>query len=235
MNRHHKELLTLIEQSAGKPTQHTFSDAYLGNAHPRYPISAPVLRKLTREWMRTHSGLSVKEFVTLLDSLVRGKSSTEKVTSGILTDYCTAEQLIFPPRLFNEWLEHLEGWAEIDAVCTGRYSKVMIPKDLKTWKALLEKFSRSKNINKRRASLVFLCSPISHHHSKDMRDVAFATIDRLKHEKEILITKAISWLLRSMYRHYKADVKAYVSKNKDSLPKIAVRETLKKLETGKKN
>src|SRR6187200_197864 len=112
MTRYHKELLTLIEQFSGKATQHTFSDAYLGNAHPRYPISVPVLRKLAREWMRAYSGLSVKEFVALLGSLARGKSSTEKVTSGILTDYCTTQQLIFPPKLFNEWLEHLDGWAE---------------------------------------------------------------------------------------------------------------------------
>jgi 3-methyladenine DNA glycosylase AlkD len=189
---------------------------------------------LAREWMKDNKNLSVKEFAAVLDSLVKGKSSTEKIMSGILTDYCTREQLTLPPKLFDEWLEHLSGWAEIDAVCTGRYSKVMVPEDFATWRPLLEKMSRSKNINKRRASLVFLCSPISHHASRDMAELAFANIDRLKHEKEILITKAISWLLRSMYRHYKKEVKAYVISNKDSLPKIALRETLKKLETGRK-
>jgi 3-methyladenine DNA glycosylase AlkD len=234
MNLHHREILTLIEISSGEPTHHTFSDAYLGNTNPRYAISAPVLRKLAQEWMKEHRDLPVKEFVAVLDSLVKGKSSTEKFMSGILTDYCTKEQLTFPPKMFDDWLEHLSGWAEVDVVCTGRYSKVMIPPDLKTWEPLLEKFSKSKNINKRRASLVFLCSPISHHHSDEMVALAFSNIDRLKHEKEILITKAISWLLRSMCRHYKKQVSAYVKKNKDSLPKIAVRETLKKIETGKK-
>lgn len=235
MNRYHREILRQIEKSAGKPTQHTFSDSYLGNNNPRYPISAPLLRSIAREWMRAHKDLTTKEFTELLDSLVKGKSSTEKVMSGILTDYCSKEQLKLKPKVFDEWLEHLSGWAEIDAVCTGRYSKVMIPEDLETWTSLLEKMSKSRNINKRRASLVFLCSPVSQHQNAEMAALAFANIDRLKHEKEILITKAISWLLRSMYRHYKAEVKSYVQENKDSLPKIAVRETLKKLETGKKN
>lgn len=234
MNSHHREILQLIKDAPGEATQHTFSDAYFGNTNPRYPISNPVLRMLAREWMKEHRDMSVKEFATVLDSLAKGKSSTEKMMCGMLTDYCTKEQLALPPKLFDGWIDHLSGWAEIDSVCTGRYSKLMIPADFTTWRVLLEKMSHSKNINKRRASLVFLCSPISHHASDDMAALAFANINRLKHEKEILITKAISWLLRSMYRHYKNAVKVYVMENKASLPKIAVRETLKKLETGRK-
>jgi 3-methyladenine DNA glycosylase AlkD len=71
---------------------------------------------------------------------------------------------------------------------------------------------------------------------KDERlaEVAFRNIDRLKSEKAVLITKAISWLLRSMVKHYKADVASYIKKSADTLPKIAVRETMVKLKTGKK-
>lgn len=49
-----------------------------------------------------------------------------------------------------------------------------------------------------------------------------------------MITKAVSWLLRSMIRHYKQEVSDYVDANINTLPKIAVRETLVKLKTGKK-
>ena len=49
-----------------------------------------------------------------------------------------------------------------------------------------------------------------------------------------MITKAISWLLRSMIRHYKNEVSDYVNAQADTLPKIAVRETLVKLKTGRK-
>ena len=54
-------------------------------------------------------------------------------------------------------------------------------------------------------------------------------------EKEVLITKAVSWLLRSMIKYYRNEVTDYLNENKESLPKIAVREVSIKLETGRKN
>jgi len=53
MNPHHQELLKLIQAKAGKATQHTFSDSYLGNTHPRYAINAPTLRAIGQGWMHT--------------------------------------------------------------------------------------------------------------------------------------------------------------------------------------
>jgi 3-methyladenine DNA glycosylase AlkD len=65
--------------------------------------------------------------------------------------------------------------------------------------------------------------------------LALQVIDTLKHEKEILITKAISWLLRSMIKNHKDLVSEYLKNERESLPKIALRETLVKIKTGVKN
>lgn len=234
MNIHHEEILAAIKKNSGKPTQHTFLDSYLGNEHPRYPISAPVLRKIAKEWMANHRDLTTTEFAKLLTSLIEGKSSTEKCMAGILPDYATEVQRKFDPALFDAWLEHLVGWAEVDSVCTGKYSTSEIPANWKKWKTLLIKFSKSTNIQKRRASIVLLCSPLRKPGNEALVDVAFENVDRLKREKEILITKAISWVLRSMEKNYRKMLKEYLTANKENLPKIAVRETMMKLKTGKK-
>jgi 3-methyladenine DNA glycosylase AlkD len=63
---------------------------------------------------------------------------------------------------------------------------------------------------------------------------ALENVTELKSEKAVLITKAISWVLRSMVKHHKTLVTQYVKENKDTLPAIAVRETLIVLKTGKK-
>ena len=234
MHRYHKDILKLIKEHSGKPTQHTFSDSYLGNSHPRYPISMPTLRKLAKEWMQAHSELSAQEFSELLTSLVAGESATEKCMAGIMLDYSKKEQRQFDPILFDLWLEHLEGWAEVDTVCTAQYMRTELLDKWKSWKPLLAKLAKSDNINKRRASLVLLCPAVRHANDERLAAMAFSNIEKLKSQKEILITKAISWLMRSLVRHYKTQLATYLEENKDSLPKIAVRETMIKLKTGKK-
>jgi 3-methyladenine DNA glycosylase AlkD len=234
MNAYHKEVLSLIEKKSGVATQHTFLDSYLGNDHPRYPINAPTLRTIAKDWMRAHKDMSSKEFAAMLTSMAEGKSDTEKTMVGILLDNATKDQKQFNPRLFDKWLDHLVGWAEIDSVCTGKYCNTEIPENITTWKKILTGFSKSKNINKRRASIVFLCSPLSQFDDKELADLAFANIERLKSEKEIIITRAISWVLRSMVKHHRKALEKYLKENEKSLPSIAVRETKIKLKTGKK-
>jgi 3-methyladenine DNA glycosylase AlkD len=234
MDPHHKDILTAIRTNASKATQHTHQDNYLGSSHPRYDISNPVLRMLAKEWMKSHRDLSAADFAKVLTSLIEGKSATEKWMAGMLMDYAKPEQLAFEPALFDQWLEHLMGWAEVDVLCSGSYSVAAIPRYWKKWEPLLRKFSKSKNIHKRRASLVLLCAPLRKNVNEPLAIVAFENIDRLKGEKEILITKAISWLLRTMVKHHKVLVADYIEENRTTLPSIAVRETLTKIDTGRK-
>jgi 3-methyladenine DNA glycosylase AlkD len=233
MNPHHKEILDQIQLHSGKPTQHTFLNSYLGNSHPRYPISIPKLRKIAKEWMIEYRELPVSKFAALLTSLIKGKSSTEKCMVGILLDYSTLDQRKFNPNVFATWLNQLEGWAEVDSLCTGRYSDSEILSQWKIWKPQLIQFSKSKNIHKRRASLVLLCSPLRKSDDARLAAVAVQNINRLKGEKEILITKAISWVLRSMVKHHRTRLEKFM-KEETGLPAIAVRETLRVLETGRK-
>jgi 3-methyladenine DNA glycosylase AlkD len=233
-NVHHKAILNEIIANSGIPTQHTFSDSYLGNSHPRYLINAPKLRTIAKQWCRENKNLTAKEFCAVVNSLIHAPSSTEKVMGGILMDYATRDQIEFDPKIFGDWLDQLEGWAEVDAVCTGKYTIKAIPKNWEAWEKILKSFSKSKNIHKRRASLVLLCSPIRYWEDVSMRDFAFRNVDILKKEKDVLITKAISWLLRSMIKLHKNAVSEYLEDNEKSLPPIAVRETLIVLKTGKK-
>ncbi|HEX6890719.1 MAG TPA: DNA alkylation repair protein [Chryseolinea sp.] len=233
-NAYHAAILKSIQKHAGRPTKHTFSDSYLGNNHPRYAISAPVLRKIAKDWMRAHRNLSAVEFAALIECFVKAPSSTEKCMAGILLDNSTKDQRKFDPKLFDNWLDHLDGWAEIDSVCTGKYTTTEITAQWKSWKSLITRFSKSKNINKRRASLVLFCSPLRSIKDERMADLALATVDRLKHEKSILITKAISWLLRSMEKNHREKLQVFLKENSPTLPKVAVRETMTKLKTGLK-
>ena len=231
---HHRFILEQIRKRAGKPTKHTFLDSYLGTSHVRYPINNPEMRGIAREFMRTHAHLTADEFSRILTSLIKGESGTEKMMAGFLLDYSRTDQRKFKPKLFDDWLSHLEGWAEIDTLCTGLYARKEVPAQWQTWEDLIRRFSKSKDIGKRRASLVLLCAPVRYVEIAEMADMAFENITRLSHEREVLITKAISWLLRSMIKHYRKEVLAFVNAHAETLPAIALRETRTKLSTGVK-
>lgn len=233
-NRFHEEILKLIRENSGKPVRDAFLNSYMGNDHLRYPIDMPSLRTITRQWMRDHKHLSAEDFADVLTNLMEGKSSTEKITAGIMLGYATPAQRKFDPMIFDKWLDHLVGWNEVDAACTGDFHTKEIPPEWPKWKKLLSKLSKDSNINKRRASLVLLCSPVSRVKDDRLAGMALQNIERLKSEKEVLITKAISWVLRSMIKHYRELVSNYLDEQEETLPKIAVRETKTKLTTGKK-
>ena len=96
------------------------------------------------------------------------------------------------------------------------------------------KFSVDKNINKRRASMVLLTKPLRESDDPRLAKLAFEQVEKLKGENEILITKAVSWLLRALVKFHKTEVAKYLEINKESLPKSAYREAKAKVETGRK-
>ena len=233
-SQHHQELLEEIKKNSGTPTQHTFLNNYLGSEHPRYPINAPAMRSIAKGWMKEHRDLKPHAFEALLTSLIEGESFNEKVMAGLLMDAARKQQRAINPKVFDHWLEHLEGWAEVDAVCTNQDTVTQLPLDWKTWAPMLKRFAKDKNIHKRRASLVLLCSPLRHVDDEALVEMALTNSLVLKNEKHVLITKAISWVLRSAVKYHKKRIAEFIKQHKDEVPSIAVRETLIVLKTGKK-
>ena len=90
-------------------------------------------------------------------------------------------------------------------------------------------------MNRRRAALVLLCTPARTSDDPRFAALAFEVIGRLAPERPILITKAVSWLLRSLAMRRPDDVAAYLEAHAAALPAIAVRETRKKLASGTKS
>lgn len=233
MNQYHQEILEKIRENKG--TGHTSQpEDYTGSTHFGYGLSVPLHRKIIKEWVSEHKSLTFDKFINLLNSLFAGESMDEKTTGGKLLEYMPKLRVQINPELLDKWLDELVGWAEIDSLCQGSFTAKDLLAKWDQWEEEIHKLSRSEKISKRRASLVLLTSPVGENDDKKLSRLSFEMIDRLKDEKDILITKAISWLLRSLIKNYREEVSEYLKNNQDTLPKIAIRETTRKLETGKK-
>ena len=235
MHRYHKEILEQIKQRAAEtntPLQQ--GNRYVGTTKPIHLIKSAVIGEIFREFKKRHADLSLDEFVALLDSLARGKTYNEFIAVGVLLGAYPKLRAALDPRDLDRWLARAQGWAEVDVFC-GNFGADEMLTNWKSWKNVLTAFAKDANVHKRRASLVLLVVPVRESDDARLAKLAFANVDKLKHEKDILITKAVSWILRSLIKYHRAEVEAYLDANADTLPKIAIRETRVKLKTGRKS
>lgn len=235
MNAFHREILEEIKKLGDKDVVRSWNAKYLGNIHPIYSVSIPKLRAVLKSWSSRHKDISLAEFINLVNSFYEGKSYEEVTAGGLLLGYFPKLRKQLGPEHLDRWLTYVQGWAETDALCQGNFTAENFLANWKEWQKALKRWSCEANVHKRRASLVLLTGPVAHSTNERLTDIAFENIDRLKDEKDILITKAVSWLLRSIVRKQPDLVKRYLDKNEKSLPPIAVRETRNKLKSGRKS
>lgn len=170
-----------------------------------------------------------------LDALYAGDTFEERLLAGHLLHSLPALRRTLALARLRGWLAGLTGWTEIDTTCQSGWRAHELLSRWGEWQPFLDRCAADANPGLRRASLVLLVAPLREHPRGDLRlrDQAFATVARLQAERSALITKAISWELRTLLKHHAAEVVAFVEAH-PALPAHAVRETRRKLETGRR-
>ena len=231
----HKEILVQIQKAPQKyKEQRKKYQTYHGTPHTYYGLDVPTQRNIVKKWLRKHPDLSYEKWLHTIDSLNQGTSFEEKVIAVHLLKILDHYKQQCDPKMLEKWLGNLVGWAEVDTLCQSSFSADELLEKWQKWTRLLEKFSRSKSVSKKRASLVLLTKPVRDTNDERLQKLAIRTIDQLKHESDPLITKAISWLLREMTLHHKNIVRSYLRENTDVLPSFIRREVERKISTGKR-
>ncbi|MBV8135293.1 MAG: DNA alkylation repair protein [Deltaproteobacteria bacterium] len=234
MHAHHRVLLGELQKHRRNRVHPQSNDSYLSSGHLYLDVPVPTRRTLAKAWLKENQGIPDAEFLAVVESLYRGMSYEEKTLASILLSYHRAGRQIVGLKRVSTWLDDLVGWAEIDTLCSGVFTADEILANWRAWERLIRGLARGRNINKRRAALVFLTAPVRYSDDKRLSALSFEVIRALQPEREKIITKAVSWLLRSMVRYHKREVSAYLKNNQSSLPAVAVRETKRKIATGRK-
>jgi len=211
------------------------NDSYGGSGRPYYLVSLPDRRALAKRLAAAHKRAPAADLMAVVESLFDGVSHEEKTLAAIVLRYSEPARRAVAPADVDRWLGKLNGWAEVDCLCQNLFTAADFARDWPAWKRLIERLSKSDDINKRRASLVLLVGPVHYVDDERFSDLAFEIIERVKGERAILITKAVSWLLRSLGDRHRDKVGVYLEANAATLPAIAVRETRVKLATGTKS
>ncbi len=232
MNTHHAGLLELLKSKASQGSNRTASKSYLGNNSVIYNVPSPVLRSLTKQWLTENKSLSPETTLAVVNSMISGASHEEKKLACFILGARKPVRSLVTIGQLDQWLDGLSGWAEIDALCQNVFSVAEVSPLWNDWKDFLTRLSKDSNINRRRASLVFLVGLTRKTDDECFHTLAKANIQRLMDEKGVLITKAISWLLRCMIKTQRKQTSLFLEENAQALPAIAVRETRAKLKLG---
>lgn len=190
-----------------------------------------VLRKLAPSFR----ALTPEQSLEILDGLVRSDTFDYLNFAGKALTLLPSvrEKLSFPQ--LQEWLLLTSGWAECDSLCQSLFP---VPEEVlaryEEWVEAIAVYRNSPSVQVRRASLVLQVKPVGRSDDPRLRYLAFQTVELLKHEKSVLITKAISWVLRALVVQDAQEVARYIERERPTLPAIAYRETLRKIETGRK-
>ena len=234
MNPQHRAILQRIqavEPARGKTTQRP---EHLGTNRRWHGLSNAQRRRILLDFIAENRDLPYAEWRDLCDSLYRGESYEERCAPQTLLARFPRYRRALPLPQLDDWLGCLDGWAEVDSTCQTVFSAGDLLADWDGWSAFLRALADDENVNKRRAALVLLTAPVTQSDDTRLLDLSLELIGKLRADKDKRITKAVSWLLRKGIKQHRAAIAEYVEANAGSLPAIAVRETRRKLATGKK-
>lgn len=235
MNPHHAHLLAELRDARPDGPRPLARDVYGGSGRAFLNLSVPSLRAIARAWLTAHKNLELTAFLAVVESLLGGETHDERTLAALLLAAHPKGRRAATPGDVERWLGALNGWAEVDALCANLFTAEEMLADWPAWSAMLSRLARSADINRRRASLVLLVGPVRYRDDAAFRDLALANIALLKAERAILITKAVSWLMRGMVARHRAAVERLIEAEGAALPAIALRETRHKLASGVKS
>jgi len=226
-------LLEQISQHA-EPEHQAGMMRVTSTRHKIYGVRVPHLREMARDWWRAHKKIAHDDLMALLEALWDGGSREER----LLALYLLGRYKRWIPELtwahFDRWRQGLDNWEVSDGL--GQW--VLAPWLLAgpdtrlghVWDLIAD-----EDLWSRRLALVATVGLNRGRKDLSFPDLTLGLVDRVKQERDPMITKAVSWALREMAKKHPDQVAAYLEENQDVLAAHVVREVNNKLRTGLKS
>lgn len=215
--------------------EQAFIRRYLGTPRPVLGVRADDLRRLAKEAARQRQEWPDAAWLALLDRLYAGDLFEQRSLAGLLLGVLHPLRRGLELARLRAWLAGLAGWAEVDTTCQSAWTDKEMLARWPEWDAFLDELSWAESLSLRRASLVLLVTPLRRSADPRLTQRALANVQRLQPERDRMITKALSWVLRSMIAEQPETVRAYLADHSGALQATVIREVRKKLETGRKS
>jgi 3-methyladenine DNA glycosylase AlkD len=230
-----ESLLWQIKQNVDPdPRYHQGMRRAVPTEHTLYGVRVPRLRKIAQEWQRSHQKATPDELLALVDALWGRDSREERLMAiYLLTRF---KRLI--PALewahFDRWRQRIDNWEESDGLAQWVLAPWILD-DPGARLSHLQDIVGDESVWSRRLALVATVPINRGRTGLTIADLTLEMIDRVKEEREVMVTKAVSWALRGMAKNHPKRTAAYLEDNRHVLHPHVVREVESKLRTGLKS
>jgi 3-methyladenine DNA glycosylase AlkD len=208
------ELKNNIDDSTKKSFQRFFKEEVRC-----YGVKTGIVGKIANKYWKELEKLDKKEIFNIFEELYKSDYTEEAFVVSFLAPKLAD---VFEPddiKLFKKWIEkYINNWTKCDGFCNHTIGSFIekypeSTKELKSW-------TKSNNRWLKRAAAVSLIVPAKR--GKFLKDV-FKITDKLLLDKDDMTQKGYGWLLKEASRVHQTEVFNYVLKNKDRMPRTALR------------
>lgn len=188
-------------------------------------LKTPVLRQISKQCYKEVRDWPGKEILLLSDEILATDERYKRFFAFEWALNVKGKYAKSDFKRFERWLkDYVKGWGSCDHLCCGPLGYI-----IRQYPDLVGKtkvWTRSKNQWLRRAAAVSLIVPVR---NGILLDEVFDTADRLLTDNEDLVQKGYGWMLKEAGNVFRKDVFAYVMKNKDDMPRTALRYAIEKM------
>lgn len=194
-----------------------------------YGVRYPKIREIIKKTKKEVAVLDKKSILKLCEELLGSKYHEEAIIAFGWV-YQNKEKFNKSDfKIFESWLhEYVTNWALCDDFSTHvlNYYTIKYPEII----IKIRKWTKSKNRWVRRSSAVSFLhdSGGTRPNTHRLEDVFWVT-DTLLEDEDDMVQKGYGWLLKNTSKKYQKEVFDYVMKNKDRMPRTALRYAIEKM------
>lgn len=210
MNDLYTTIVADLEKHVDKEGAEVAKHYHKYEGYESYGIQTPVVRKLLKQYKKDIQKLNCKEAFAVARKLFLSHIEEQTLAGNYIlqlkNDCLTPSQFSY----LDKVLDHFCSWSAIDDLCVegGKVLQPLLLKYPKEILTLLKKWNKSKNMWKRRASIVPFTRKVGE--SGTFTKEGLELCANLIWDKEDLVQKAVGWALKDMMRGDKQKVLDYV-------------------------
>lgn len=191
-----------------------------------YGVRSKPLQEIGRKYWPEVKDMPKKDFFLFVEELLKSNYNEE---SGLAFKWLFRRKSEYTKsdfKIFERWLKkYVTNWGKCDDFCTHAFGELIFQFPELIFKT--KSWSKSKNRWFRRASAIIFIYPIRKD-KKFLKDI-FAVSDVLLLDEDDLVQKGYGWTLKEAANLYQKEVFDYVMKNKEKIPRTALRYAIEKM------